>query len=184
MSENFNPIQWLVGALLLYGMVIMVYQFVNATIKRNFYIICSWLIGWFYLANGIKSGSEAKAWYRQILGRWMSVVLMNVAFNIALVITEVTRNIISTAFDNTTISGFDYLDDDIGDFKVMTNLVLLFTIEAIFQVAFQYTEKTVEAIWSVRDDEKFNRTRSVAGSEAIHMAENAISTSGDAFDRL
>jgi hypothetical protein len=76
----------------------------------------------------------------------MSIILMNVTFNVALILTTTMRGVIETGFDSMAIPSFDYLDEDLESYRVLTSFVMMFTIEAIFQVAFQFTEKTVETI--------------------------------------
>jgi hypothetical protein len=57
-ANKLNILNFILGGFACWGMILIIYTFVSSAIKRTYYMLGYWIVGFLYLANG---QNDAKA---------------------------------------------------------------------------------------------------------------------------
>ncbi|MDR2557269.1 MAG: hypothetical protein LBC33_00305, partial [Mycoplasmataceae bacterium] len=132
------------GSIMCWGFVMIMYTYVDFSIKRVFLMIYAWSIGWLYLAQGINKPEIPKKWYRALYGRWYSIIFLYLMFNAA----EIVFSIIIPQIE-IEVSSLDQIA--LQNFNIATSIGLMFACESIFTVFFQVVNSVDKQIYGVTD---------------------------------
>jgi len=145
---NISILQFVLGTFACWGMILIMYNFTSSAIKRTYYLIGYWLLGFYYLAGGTKGANATKKWYGRIWGKWIGIFVMYVCFTAASVVLDLIMPAIN---DSTSI-----LHDPsykIGGIEILVVLATILAIEAAYQTAYQVSQAYLKQFDA--GDEKF-----------------------------
>ncbi|MDR2847097.1 MAG: hypothetical protein LBV22_02015 [Mycoplasmataceae bacterium] len=132
--DNAKPLQWVFGVFSVFGMILIIYTYTTAAIKRTFYLINYWVLGFIYLANGINNEQAVKQWMNMFIGKWWCIFVLYLLFNLVSLIYPIITPVIDAGLGNN--SQFMYTD-----INFIVSMALLFTLESAYQVVYQIWNK-------------------------------------------
>lgn len=164
-SEMTVP-QYILGGYACFGSLLIIYQYLQATVSRSFYIVTYWVMGWLYLANGIKDPKPAMNWYKQLFGRWLSVIVLYICFSMSCIMLNILKEPIETG-----LSGKKYALESFKDFNIVAAFGTILALEGLLQMGYTISNTVTQQLWDIKD-EKFVATSSAIFTEGRKMANN------------
>lgn len=153
--DNFSIFRFVLCILNSFSFIYIAFTFLKAAIDRLFYIIYAWMIGYLFLANGIKDSKTPTKWYKQIYGRWFNIIIFYVLFEAA---GQISLLIHGQLYDsiarNPNMNGLI----NVGDNNIAPLMLTILTIQAAFQVAYQFSNTASNALWEVTSENNFANT--------------------------
>jgi len=146
---NWSILQFILGVFACWGMILIMYNFTSSAIKRTYYLIGYWLLGFYYLAGGTKGESATKKWYLRIWGKWFGIFVMYVCYTAASVVLNLIMPAINDSNSKLNADG----QYNIGGIQVLVVLAVILAIEAAYQTAYQVSQAYLKQYDA--GDEKF-----------------------------
>ncbi|GMO13885.1 MAG: hypothetical protein Ta2E_03770 [Mycoplasmoidaceae bacterium] len=143
---SMNALQYVAGGFACWGMILVMYGFTSSAIKRTYYMIGYWIIGFFYLSNGEKNPDAAATWYKSIFGKWAGIIVMYIMFTVAGILVKIIEPAVEQGLLQLGSAGYTY-----GDMNLLVFFGIIFALEAAYQTAYQISQAYMGE-WGARDE--------------------------------
>lgn len=147
-GERANFVQWIFGVLSIFGMFMIMWNYTSAAMKRTFYLVAYWMVGFLYLSYGITNEQGIKSWFKMFIGKWWCIITLFLLMELVSVIMPI---IVTATFDglsqNTSLmyGGINFLAQLGVVFMFETGYQLIYTVWNKYQGSFGAGEEQFQA---------------------------------------